>query len=430
MPCDAAAGLQIQSPAGHQTVSGSLHLALSGDLSGVASVEYLLGNYRLGRQAVAPFTLDWNSALAGDGNSQIEAVARDPLGNVIFDGAVDVVFQNYGNKAEILNATPTVWSGLVPLSLHAFDAQHYPAYWEVSIDGELAQPRYTDQTGKNDVTISETLDTTVYPNGKHEFSFVFHSNDYGNPKPPGGNENYRGMVTRNIDIENGRTYLEPVANYVHVYIGVGGGVGLGCTRAYTNGDRDACLNPQFTAADSGVVSVDSVGNLRGLREGFADVTLTEGGRSTTAHVWVKNSPAVPHFTVNGGISAAYMKGQSTFVVSPFGLTPQDAAANPSLLADIRRAGVNTLTRGIYLNPTDLSTTFDSWKQAFDAAVLPDYRFAAANKLRILGAGDDIARNIGAEAWRTLNWPPAKQAVQYAMQQFAQSGAAVSRGHHR
>ncbi len=417
--------LRFRSPAAGQTITGSLHLALAGDLSKVATVEYRIGDYRIALRTSPPFSLDWNSALAGDGNHQIEAIARDAFGAIVSDGVIPLVFQNYGCKGEVVNGLPATLSGSVPLTLHAFDPQHFPAYWEVAIDGELVPPRYTDQTAKNDVSITESLDTTIYPNGVHEFSLAVHSNDYGVANPVQGNENYRGTVMQNVDIENGRTFMEPIANYLHVYTQVGGGVAVGCVRAYTNGDRDACLNPQFSAADPTVISLDAAGNLKALREGYTDVTVSEGGKSTVAHVWVRNSGGIPHFTQNGGFSSTYTEGQSQFIVAPYGLAAQAFGADSRLLAEVRRAGVNTLTRGVYINPTDLTTTYPDWKQGVDALILPDYRFAAANGFRTMGSGDDMARNIGAEAWRSLNWPPAKQAIQYAVQQFAIGGSAVS-----
>ena len=419
-----SSGIQFQSPTSHQNVSGKLTLSLAGDLSNAASVEYRIGNYRIALCTRPPFSYGWNSALAGDGNSQIEAIARDAFGTTLADVTTPIVLQNYGPKAEITNTLPATLSGSVPLNLHAYDPQHYPAYWEVSIDGEVAIPRFTDQNGKNDASISATLDTTAYPNGAHELQFVFHSNDYSNPNPPQGNEDFRGIVEQNVVIDNGRTFMEPAAQYLHVYSAVGATVALGCSRIYTNGDRDACQGPKYAVDDATVASVDAAGNLKALKEGFTNVTLTEGGRTTQVHVWVKNDSGVPHFTSNGAMSTSYAEGQSAFVLAPFLLAPQ-YVKDPAILAEVRRAGINTLTRGIYFNTSDLALPFLPWKQSFDTNVLPDLQWAAANGFRLIATGDDIARNIGSEAWRTLNWPAAKQAIQYAVQQFQQSGAASS-----
>jgi hypothetical protein len=403
-----------------------MQLSVAGDLTQVASVQYRIGGYLLAASTQQPYSVSWNSALAADGNVKVEAIAYDAFGNVVADVFTSVVLSNYGGKAEVLNGgLPAKVSGALSLALHAFDPVHDPAYWTTFIDGDGLTPSYTDHAGLHDNSISQTIDTTAYPNGNREFYFTFHSNDYNHPNPAPGNLNYRGMVMQYIDFENGRTFMEVIAKYLHVYEPVGGALALGCSRAYTNGDRDACLAPQWVPNDPTVASVDGAGNLTALKEGYTDVVLTEGGKSTTIHVWIRNDPGLPHFTANGAISTAYIPGKSTFVIAPFSLAPSYTSSDPNLTAEARRAGVNTLTTGMYINPTDLTTSFASWQSAFSAIVAPGLQWAAANNFRVIGTGDNIARNIGAEAWRTMNWPPAKQAVQYAFQQFAGSGTAVS-----
>jgi hypothetical protein len=424
-PAPGAGSLSIASPVLNQVVSGTLHLAPSGNLAGVSSVEFLIGNYRIARQAAAPFTYDWNSALAADGDSQIEFIARDPFDNIVFDQTVPVTLQNFNDKAQSTNgALDQTLSGTVALSLRAVDSVHFPAYWQLFVDGELFALRFTDETAKGDVTLTQNLDTTRYPNGKHEFHFAFHSNDYGVATPPGGPEDFRGMITRNVTLDNGRTFMDVQPNYLHVYTAVGGTVALGCARLYTNLDQSPCLAPQYAAADPTVVSVDPSGNLTGLKEGFTDVTLTEGGKTAVAHAWVRNTPGVPHFVGDGNYSTAYVDGKSIFAIAPFLLEP-NSVRDPATLAEVKRAGVNTLTRGLYINPTDLTTSFAAWQASYDSAIAPDWAFAAANGFHAIASGDDVARVPGAEGWRTLNWPNGKAAVQYAIQKFAASGAALS-----
>ena len=422
----AQAALSFDSPAASQIVTGTMHLALTGDFTNVASIEYRLGNYRISKQTRAPFSFDWNSAFASDGKSQIDAIARDVLDQIVYHGAQPVQIQNFGNVAELVG-NPFAGSvrGGVSLNLHANDAKHFPAYWQIFIDGDLAALRFTDQGGKNDATITQILDTTKYPNGTHEFNFGFHSNDYGVSSPLGGNLDFRGGVTRMVEFQNGRAYMEPVANLLHVYTAPGQTVALGCKRLYTNLETDACHAPQFVSADTNVAAVDATGNLTGVTEGFTTVTLTEDDRQTKVRVWVKTDPGVPHFTGAGGMSTKYVEGQSIFVIAPFLLEPGFLRNDATLLAEAKRAAVNTLSRGFYQNVQDISTSFADWKQGYDATVVPDWAFAKANGFHLLPAGDDVARNIGTEGWRTLNWPYGKQAVQYAIQKLAESGVAIS-----
>ena len=421
-----AAALQFESPAQDQKLSGMVHLSLSGDFTSVASVEYRLGNYRLSRQTRAPFSFDWNSAFASDGNSRITAVARDLFDNPVYQVSQPVQIQNYGNLGELVNNPFSgAVNGTVPLTLHAFDSQHFPAYWQIFIDGELAALRFTDQGGKKDATITQNLDTTKWPNGTHEFHFVFHSNDYNAQNPPGGNLDFRGGVTQMVEFQNGRAYMEPVSNLLHVYLAPGDTLALNCQRLYTNLETDACHAPQWSTADSNVAAVDETGNLTAVTEGFTTVTLSEDDRAAKVRVWVKTDSGLPHFTGNGGMSSRYQEGASTFVIAPFLLEPELLRKDPALLAEVKRAGVNTLGRGFYQNVPDIKTSFSDWKQGYDATVVPDWAWAKANGFSVLPAGDDVARNIGTEGWRSLNWPYGKQAVQYAVQKLAESGAAIS-----
>ena len=420
------AALSVASPLPGQSVTGILRLAPAGDLTGVASVEYRLGNYRISKQTRAPFTFDWNSAFAVDGASQITIIARDFLDRELSRTPLPVVFQNYGNTAELVNnPLGNTVSGSVQLTLHAIDTKHYPAYWQIFVDGELAALRFTDQGGKNDNSLTQTLDTTRYPNGSHEFSFAVHSNDFNNPSPVDGSIDFRGGVTQMVQFDNGRTYMEPVANLLHVYAAPGDALPLTCQRLYTNLDSDACLAPQWTSADPTVAVVDSTGNLTAIAPGFTTVTLTEANLTTSVRIWVRNDPGLPHFIGNGQMSTKYVDGQSIFVISPFLLDPNSVREDPALLAQVKLAGVNTLSRGFYQNIQDIKTSYADWKQGFDALVAPDWAWAKANGFHVLPTGDDVARNIGTEGWRTLNWPYGKQAIQYAVQSLAQSGTAIS-----
>ncbi len=225
-----ASAVTLLTPSAGQVLSGTMQLTLSGDLSSVARVEYKMGNYYIGYSTQSPFNVSWNTALAADGNMVIESFAYDLLGNVISSTATPVVFSNYGDKAELLNGGfPAKLSGSTTITLHAFDSIHSPAYWTSAIDGEVLSVIYTDHAAKNDQTQTQTIDTTIYPNGLREFYFAFHSNDYNNPNPPPGNINYRGMVMQRVDMENGRTFMDVVASYLHVYTPVGGTVALGCS---------------------------------------------------------------------------------------------------------------------------------------------------------------------------------------------------------
>jgi hypothetical protein len=431
-----AATITVTSPAPNQTVTGIIPLSVTGgNLSKAASVEYAIGSNRIARIAAQPgnptFQAMWNSALASDGNSQIETTVRDDLDNILVQDVRSVVLSNFGNAATA--ALPSVFTGNVPVALTAFDRSHFPAYWQVFLDGEIGPNPFgllfSDQDAVHQNARSTTLDSTAYPNGRHEFHFAFHSNDYPvtNPSAPG--LDFRGMVTQNVTVTNPRALMEILPNYLFIYTPVSTGVQLTCTRVYTNQDQDPCSAPAYSlnaATSSPGIQVSASGLVLGMQEGYGDITVSEGGRSALVHVWVRNTPGTPHFQDAGSYGTTYVAGKSLFAIAPFQLTPDLLQADASLYAEVKRAGVNTLNKGIYLPNSNLTLPFSTWKQSFDSSSYASvWAWSLANGFRVLGSGDDIVRRPSWEGYWTANWPGAPQAVQYAMQKFAQSGAGLA-----
>jgi len=64
------------------------------------------------------------------------------------------------------NATLT---GQVTVSMTGQDPSgYYPARWNVFLDGNQQTITWSDNTGRNPVTVTAAIDTTVVPNGAHE----------------------------------------------------------------------------------------------------------------------------------------------------------------------------------------------------------------------------------------------------------------------
>ncbi len=420
----------------NQVITGMATFSVTGpNLSKTASVEYTLGAYRIGlvaaQNANPNFQVTWNSALAADGNSQVEVTARDYLDNIIFQDIRPITLSNFGNSAAAPLA-PAL-TGQVPLVLSAYDKTHFPAYWQIFLDGEILPGvsglLFSDQDGVHSNSRATTLDTTLYPNGRHEFHFALHSNDY--PAPAGGSSglDFRGMVTQNVNINNGRALMEILPNYLFVYTPVSTGVQLTCARAYTDGYRDSCSAPAYSVApetSSPGVHVSASGLIFASQEGYGDILVADSGKIAMVHVWVRNTPGLPQFQDSGKMGTTYLPGKSLYVVAPFQLTPGLLLSDPQLTAETKRAGVNTLNQGMFQETSDITTPFATWKQNFDvAAFASSYAWSAANGFRVLGSGDDIVRRPGFEGMWISTWPSAPQAVQYAMQTFAQSGAGLA-----
>ena len=431
-----ATSLSVLSPASNQTLTGIATLSVTGtNLSKVASVEYSIGSNRIAKvlaQSGNPtFLANWNSALASDGASQIETTARDDLDNILFQDFRPVILNNYGNAATA--PLPSQLTGSVPVTLNVYDRLRYPAYWQIFFDGEIAPGSsgllFTDHDGVHTNSRTTVLDTTIYSNGRHEFHFAFHSNNYPSNVTSGAGYDFRGMVTQNVNINNGRALMEILPNYLFVYAPVSTGVQLTCGRAYTNGDRDSCAAPSYSVDSTNSspgIQVSSTGLVSSLSEGYGDILVSDAGKSATVHVWIRNTPGLPHFQDAGRYGSAYLAGKSLFSVAPFQLSPDILVSNSTALAETKRAGVNTLNKGIYLPNSNISLPFATWKQSFDASFYASaWSWSVANGFRVLGSGDDIARRPGWEAMWMSAWPAARQAVQYAMQTFATSGAGLS-----
>jgi Bacterial Ig domain/Polysaccharide deacetylase len=78
------------------TVTGTITIAASAaDNVGVAGVQFRVDGVNLGAQdTVAPYSIAWNTATAGNGVHTLSAVARDAAGNVTTSGLVSVTVSN------------------------------------------------------------------------------------------------------------------------------------------------------------------------------------------------------------------------------------------------------------------------------------------------------------------------------------------------
>jgi hypothetical protein len=232
------------------------------------------------------------------------------------------------------------------------------------------------------------------------------------------------MVNRVVDFENGHTWMDIQPGLQSVYLQPGEKMELGCARLYTDGASGGCVSPLYQPADATVATVDSTGLITALRTGFTRVTINDGTKNSTAQVWVVANPRLPHFGGGGELLNAYQSKESLFVIAPFFLDPDQLAQDSKLQQEVADSGVNTLGFGVYLNPRNTTTAYLAWQTSFDTSILPKMNWARDNGYHLLLTGDDIFRQIGTDAWYTLNWPSARQAVQYAASRLAGTGVGI------
>lgn len=419
---------KLAHPIRSEVVSGTYEV--TADISGLpqtAAVEYRTGSLLLAISTKAPFSLSWNTAYVSDGSYSLQATAYDAWGRVL---AVDETVVNVRNRdCQVVVNAPDLsktLNGAISLSVTGRDPRYYPARWNIFVDGTPLGTTWTDNSGLNAVTVRPVLDTAHFVNGKHELHIEIAS-DYW-PKDEKTKvtwHDYRLSLHRMIAINNGHTFMGISANCQHIYLRPRDTARITCRALFTDNKSESCLGVSYSSSNPKVVTVDSLGRLTaGTEEGFAEAKLTSQGRSTTVEVWVKRNSNVPHFSGNGQMLIDYKPGGSLFVVAPFVLQPSDVQDDSNNEA-VHRAAVNTLYSGLYPNPRQIAADYDKWKLGYDSSLGASWKWAAAHEYHLYTMGDDIARNIGGEAWWTMNWPFAQRAVQYAMQSLADSGVAIA-----
>jgi hypothetical protein len=419
--------LTITSPRAAQIVSGEIAISVSTNNPAAMTVEFTIGSLSLGTSVLPSTAITWNTGNASDGTYVVQASLRSKTGLSIGTAVQQFTINNHGNSLVVTapDLTKPI-SGNVKMSMNGSDSQHYPALWMVDIDGQNVTVAWTDNNGTQSDSLSPSVDTTHYLNGEHELYVAMHSDFW----PPGEqnqktNYDWTAAYEHLIDIENGHTLMGVSANYLHVYLRPGGSTTLSCEDLFTDYTSTKCLTPTFTVGTGGGVAVSSTGIVTaGASEGFSIITVSDGKLSTQVYVWVRSGAGMPQFAGDGEMLAKYTPGKSLFVVAPFDLASNMLAADSGLLSSVHKSGVNTISEGFYQNPRDIGATFASWQWFYDTFIAPRWAFAKANNFHILATGDEVCRNIGSEAWWTLNWPSGKAAVQYAMAGLAASGVAI------
>ncbi len=412
----------FSSPGCGQPVSGVQMLNVAGADASAYRVEYAMGSHRLGAATAPGFAIPWNSAEAMDGVSAIQASARDVTGKEV--GAAECLVTVSNRQASLSVNAPDLGqalSGTVTITVTGADALAFPAVWTLNIDGGQQAIVWTDNTWQSPLTVSFSLDTTQFSNGKHELHISMNSRS--GPSQPQW-VNWRGMVNRVVTISNGQSWSQSLPQFQSLHLQPGNSVPLGCVRLFSDGSSGACSSPSYQSTDSSVAAVDGTGMVSAGQAGFAQITLTDGPKTSTASVWVTGDSHVPHFTGSGEMRMGYREGKSLFVIAPFFLDSNTVSQDAALWQEVMRAGVNALGFGVYVNPRDTITAFSDWQTNYDQTVTPQMQWARDNGFHLLLTGDDIFREIGTDAWFTLNWPWGSQAVQYAVSTLAGTGVGI------
>ncbi len=99
--------VSITAPAASATVSGTVNVtATATDNVGIASVQFQIDGVNAGAlSAAAPYALAWDTTKVADGNHQIDAIAKDTVGNTTTSAAVTVKVNNAAAKNFSISGT-------------------------------------------------------------------------------------------------------------------------------------------------------------------------------------------------------------------------------------------------------------------------------------------------------------------------------------
>lgn len=152
--------VSISAPAGGSFVGGASVTisALASDVSGVASVEFLVGGVSVGTDTTAPYSIAWNATTAAEGPASITARARDNAGNTGTSPAVAVTVDNTLPTVSLTAPVDgAAVAGAVTITASAADANGVRV--EFLVNGQVVM---TDSTAP---TYNMTWDSTTTPSG-------------------------------------------------------------------------------------------------------------------------------------------------------------------------------------------------------------------------------------------------------------------------
>lgn len=382
----------------------------------VDSVEYLLAGKRFSSPVTSPYALPWHTAYGWNGAYTVQAVARDASSREIARSPQILVY--IAKNASSINLSSAPWgsaptSGTIKLSAAAVLAQGRQfERFLVGLDGKYGDPFYS-------TSFSTEIDTTRLGNGPHEVTVAaFDGIDL---------QSGLGFLRIPFTADNGHNLQEVRASFRTVFLRPGESLPLSIRAVYSDGAEETLLSDISYSSDSTAVSVDGAGNVAAKTVGVAHVTASVWGHSTAVTIYVDKAHGMAHFGKGGVVLNTYDPSRSLFLRTVFFLDPQQALIqSPGLGAEVLKAGINTLTTGLYLNPVSLAgvPTFAAWKTSWDSWWNQIVSAANAYGLSLFFTGDDIART-SVELNNSITGSYSAQAIQYALQTARDSGLAVA-----
>lgn len=411
---------ELITPTANETVKGTIEMAVNAQsIPGLDHIQFIMNGrilYNAGEPVTSvkpPYTFFWSSANYFDGNYTLQAVGLDVNGNVLKTSSV-VNFAIANGSTTFSFTSPGLSSpssGTVNLTGQTNLSTGQPAkIYNCFIDGRVLEFAFLPAP-----SFTLPLDTTQYPNGKHELLCGV---------------SFEGAATTTlvsaqevVDFENGNAPMELRTNFSELPMAIGDNVVLQVKLVNTDLSESAQAAASFASADSTIAAVASDGTVTAVATGLTTITATAAGKTRTVQVIVNSSHALPHFSASGQVLTSYAQGQSIFLRTLYQLDASTVAANPTIL---NNSGINALTSGFYFNAGDNpdNTTYAAWLPGTDNLLNQLSNTASANNLSLFLTGDDIDRS-DAEMYDTITNPDSPAKLQHIFNWAKNSGRVVA-----
>jgi subtilisin family serine protease len=184
-----APAVAVTAPADNATVNGTVAVtANASDTIGVVGVQFKLDGNNLGSEdTTSPYSLDWDTLTASNGNHTLTAVARDAAGNTTTAFTITVTVSNDTTAPTTAITAPSnnaSIKGTVTVSANATDN-----IGVVGVQFKLDGSNLSSEDTSSPYSIS--WDTTTASNGSHTLTAV--------ARDAAGNTTTSGSITVNVD---------------------------------------------------------------------------------------------------------------------------------------------------------------------------------------------------------------------------------------
>ncbi len=329
----------LAAPADGSTVGGIINITANvSDNLGIAGVQFRAGGANVGSEDITfPYEVALDTTTLGNGPRQLQAVARDTVGNITTSTIVVNVFNQAPDttppQVAITSLSPNATvSGIIPMTVNATDNVGVVSV-QYQVDGLDFGPAVTA------APFSTSLDTALLPNGPHSLVAVARDaagNTGSSPAVPFVIANVAGDLTPPV-LSNGQPTGTLAAGTTQALVSLNSDEICDCRYAYTPGVLYANMTNSFPATGATAHSKLMTGLNNGQTYSYYVRCIDPVGNSNptdyvisfTVAATSSNERALLHFDEGFGVTAADSSGSGnngTLVNGPAWVTGHAGSA--------------------------------------------------------------------------------------------------------